>query len=139
MKAKEYHLYADMCSRVAELSTANRKQVGSVLVTQDDVILIGYNGTPRGLSNVCEDEDGKTHPWVLHSESNAIMKATKAGVSLKGSTLFCNYSPCPSCCNLIIQSGVNKVVYKEEFRDISGLDTLIACGVTIEKYNENKD
>jgi len=138
MKHREYHLYADMCSRVGECSQAERKKVGSVLITPDDVLLIGWNGTPSGFDNKCEDEQGVTFSHVLHSESNAIMKATRAGVSLKGSTLFCSLSPCQSCSNLIVQAGIKKVVYKEEYRDTSSLTFLTRANVLIEKYDENK-
>lgn len=136
MKPKEYELYADMCSRVAECSDAERKKVGSVLITPDDVLLIGFNGTPSGFDNKCEDEHGHTLSHVLHSESNAIMKATRAGVSLKGSTLFCSLSPCQQCSNLIVQAGIKKVVYKEEYRDTSPLSFLIKAQVAVEKYNQ---
>lgn len=136
MKDKEYHLYADMCSRVAQCSSAERKKVGSVLVTPDDVLLIGWNGTPTGFDNTCEDKDGVTLPWVLHSESNAIMKATRAGVSLKGSTIFCNLSPCQQCSNLMVQAGISRVVYKEQYRDAAPLTFLMECGISVEKYNE---
>lgn len=109
-----------------------------MIMTKILVITSRWNGTPSGFDNKCEDEHGVTFSHVLHSESNAIMKATRAGVSLKGSTLFCSLSPCQSCSNLIVQAGIKKVVYKEEYRDTSSLTFLTMANVLIEKYDENK-
>lgn len=134
MKEKEYHTYHDIACRVAKNSHAERKRVGSCLITPDDVVLIGWNGTPANMDNKCENENGDTLSWVLHSESNAIMKATKAGVSLKGSTLFTTLSPCQSCSNLIVQAGISKVVFGEVYRDESPLKFLKLNGVEVEQY-----
>lgn len=134
MKTKEYNTYFDFACRTALNSYAERKKVGSCLITPDEVILIGWNGTSKGFDNKCEDAEGNTLNTVLHSESNAIMKATKAGVSLKGSTIFTTLSPCQSCSNLIVQAGISKVVYGEIYRDASPLEFLNQCGVNVEQF-----
>ena len=134
MKVKEYNTYFDFACRTALNSYAERERVGSCLITPDEVILIGWNGTSKGFDNKCEDAEGNTLGTVLHSESNAIMKATKAGISLKGSTIFTTLSPCQSCSNLIVQAGISKVVYGEIYRDASPLEFLKQCGVNVEQF-----
>lgn len=134
MKEKEYNTYFDFACRVALNSYAERKKVGSCLITPDEVLLIGWNGSPSNFDNKCEDDQGNTFSHILHSESNAIMKATKAGVSLKGSTIFTTLSPCQSCSNLIVQAGITKVVYGEVYRDASPLEFLKKCNVEVEQY-----
>jgi dCMP deaminase len=137
MKFKEVETYMDFARRVAENSHAKRQKVGACLVTPDDVIFIGYNGTPTGFDNTCEDSDGNTLPYVLHAESNAIMKATRAGVSLKDSTLTVTLSPCQPCANLIKQAGIKRVIYDKEYRDTSPIDFLKACGIQVVKEAED--
>jgi dCMP deaminase len=134
LKTKEYKTYFDFACRTALNSYAERKKVGSCLITPDEVILIGWNGTSKGFDNKCEDKHGDTLNTVLHSESNAIMKATKAGISLKGSTIFTTLSPCQACSNLIVQAGIIKVVYGEVYRDTAPLEYLKQCGINVEKY-----
>ena len=134
MKNKEYNTYFDFACRVALNSYAERKKVGSCLITPDEVVLIGWNGTSKGFDNKCEDEHGNTLSTVLHSESNAIMKATRAGISLKGSTIFTTLSPCQSCSNLIVQAGITKVVYGEVYRDTAPLEFLKKCNVHVEQF-----
>lgn len=142
MKDKEYNTYFDFACRVALNSYAERKKVGSCLITPDEVLLIGWNGSPSNFDNKCEDDEGITFSHILHSESNAIMKATKAGVSLKGSIIFTTLSPCQACSNLIVQAGISKVVYGEVYRDGSPLEFLRKCNVEVEQYqgeqNENQ-
>lgn len=134
MKKKEIDTYMDIAIRVAENSTAERKKVGACIVTPDDVVLIGYNGTPKGWDNKCEDENGHTLSCVLHAESNAIMKAVRAGISLKDATLFSSLSPCQGCSNMVVQSGICRVVYKEEYRDLAPLEFLKSCEVQVVQY-----
>lgn len=137
----EYDIaYMKMAMAISELSYAKRKKVGSIIVSPEgQVISQGFNGTPTGFDNCCEDvmTDGtlKTKPEVLHSESNAISKCAKFSSSTKGATLYVTLSPCIDCAKLIIQSEINKVVYLEDYRDNAGLDLLRRCGITIEKLS----
>jgi len=117
-------LFLDICSKYAEMSYAKRKQVGAVIVRDNTIISDGYNGTPVGYDNTCEDADGKTQWYVLHAEANAITKMARSNTSCSGSTLYITLSPCKECSKLIIQSGINKVVYKEKYKDTTGLDFL---------------
>jgi dCMP deaminase len=97
------------------------------------IISDGFNGTPTGMDNCCEDSDGNTHWYVIHAESNALMKLAKNSGSSIGSTLYVTLSPCKECSKLIIQSGIKRVVYFEDYRDTSGIDFLKANGLLIEK------
>lgn len=117
-------LFLDICSKYASMSYAKRKQVGAVIVRDNTIISDGYNGTPVGFDNNCEDSEGKTHWYVLHAEANAITKMARNNTSCDGSTLYITLSPCKECSKLIIQSGIKRVVYKEKYRDTSGLDFL---------------
>lgn len=117
----------------ADLSHATRKKVGAILVRDGQIISDGYNGTPAGHENSCEDEDGVTKWQVIHGESNAILKCARSGNSCEGSTLYITYSPCRDCSKLIAQAGIKRVVYIEEYRDRSGLDFLESLNIKIEK------
>lgn len=125
----------------AELSSARRLQVGAIVVKDDRIISIGYNGMPAGWDNDCEDEnlheDGSTtlttKPEVLHAESNAIAKLAKSNDSGNGATLFVTHAPCLQCAKLIYQSGINNIVYRENYRDDAGLRFLEKSGVVIEQ------
>ena len=121
----------------AKLSTAQRLKVGAIVVKNDRIISIGYNGMPSGWSNVCEDitEEGelKTKPEVLHAESNAIAKLARSNESGEDSSLFITHSPCLDCAKLIYQSGVKEVYYQNEYRDNTGLKFLSKSGVKVEK------
>ena len=117
-------LFIEICSKYAEMSYARRKKVGAVIVKENTIISDGYNGTPAGFDNNCEDSDGKTHWYVLHAEANAITKMARNNISCKDSTLYITLSPCKECCKLIIQSGIIRLVYKEKYKDTSGLDFL---------------
>lgn len=108
----------------AILSKANRKKVGACLVTQSGVIIPGYNGKPSGTDNSCEDSDNVTLPEVIHAELNCILKAAKEGVSVIGSTLYTTLSPCRSCSAMILQAGVKRVVYQENYRCLDGVKFL---------------
>lgn len=121
----------------ADLSHARRLKVGAIVVKDDRIISIGYNGMPAGWSNVCEDvsEDGslKTKAEVLHAESNAIAKLAKSNDSGDQATLFVTHSPCLECAKLIYQSGIQQVYYQEKYRDDLGLEFLQASGVDVEQ------
>lgn len=118
----------------AKNSYCKRRQVGALIVKDKMIISDGYNGTPSGFENVCEDEDGLTKPYVLHAEANAITKVAKSGNSSDGATLYVTASPCLECSKLIIQAGIKRVVYHDEYRDSAGLDLLRRAGIEICKY-----
>ena len=110
--------FINIAKEVGSLSYCTRSKVGAVLVKDGNVISFGYNGTPAGMDNGCE-ENNVTKDEVIHSEMNAILKAAKSGNAVDGSTLYLTLSPCQNCCKLIIQSGISRVVYLEDYRDIS--------------------
>ena len=99
------------------------------------IISDGYNGTPSGFENICEDESGATKPYVLHAEANAITKVAKSGNSSDGATLYVTASPCMECSKLIIQSGIRRVVYRDEYRLTDGIDLLRRAGIEVEKVD----
>ena len=121
--------YLRMARIWAENSYCRRRQVGALLVKDQMIISDGYNGTPAGFTNVCEDEDGSTKPYVLHAEANAITKVARSGNSSEGSTLYITASPCMECSKLIIQAGIKRVVFNELYRLSDGLDLLANSGV----------
>ena len=125
--------YLKMATEWSQLSHAKRKQVGCLVVRENQIISDGYNGTPTGFDNDCEDENGDTHWYVLHSEANAILKCAKYGDSCDGATIYQTHSPCKECSKLIYQSGIKRLVYVEEYKDSSGIDFLINSGVKVEK------
>ena len=127
-------MYLDVCETVSKMSFAKRAQVGAILVKDDNIIGIGWNGMPSGFENVCE-KNGVTKPEVLHAESNCISKVAKSSYSSLGSTMYITISPCMDCAKLMIQSGVSRVVYKNFYRDEKVLDFLLKCGIIIEKYD----
>jgi len=136
MKQEKYDIaYLQMAQIWAGLSHAVRKKVGAIIVKQGQIISDGFNGTPNGYDNSCEDENGITRWETLHAESNAILKCAKFGNSCDGATLYITYSPCRECSKLIAQAGITRVVYIEEYRDISGLEFLKSLGVKVEKIN----
>ena len=127
----------------AKLSKARRAQVGAVLVTSHGVTLTGYNGTPTGRSNDCEVfqtwHEGPvyvTKPEVIHAELNCIMKAAREGVSCIGATVYVTLSPCIQCSAMLVQAGVKRVVYKQQYRDDSGVELLKSCGILVQSYDE---
>ena len=125
--------YIRMTQIWAENSYCKRRQVGALLVKDRMIISDGYNGTPVGFENVCEDETGATKPYVLHAEANAISKVAKSGNSSDGATLYVTASPCIECSKLIIQAGIKRVVYKDEYRLTDGVDLLRRAGVEVEQ------
>ena len=127
--------YLEMASVWAKNSYCKRRQVGALIVKDKMIISDGYNGTPSGFENVCEDENGVTKPYVLHAEANAISKVAKSGNSSQGATLYVTASPCIECSKLIIQAGIKRVVYKDEYRLTDGIDLLRRAGVEVEKID----
>jgi len=119
-----------MAKEWAELSHCNRKKVGALIVKDRMIISDGYNGTPTGFENPCEDEEGYTKWYVLHAEANAILKVANSTQSCNGATLYITLSPCQQCSKLIHQAGIKKVVYANKYKDTSGLDFLEKAGVT---------
>jgi dCMP deaminase len=125
--------YLEMAAVWAKNSYCTRRQVGAILVKDRMIISDGYNGTPSGFENVCEDENGVTKPYVLHAEANAITKVAKSSNSSEGATLYITDSPCMECAKLIIQAGIRRVVYAREYRIVDGVDLLRRAGVEVEK------
>jgi len=123
--------YMDMALRWAQLSEAHRKKVGALVVKDKQIISDGFNGTPRGFENVCEDAKGETLAEVLHAESNALMKLAQSTQSCKDATLYVTLSPCYQCSKLIVQGGIKRVVYLAEYQDTTGVDLLKDCGVEV--------
>ena len=123
--------YLRMARIWAENSYCRRRQVGALVVKDKMIISDGYNGTPSGFENVCEDETGTTFPYVLHAEANAITKLASSNNS-DGATLYVTASPCIECAKLIIQSGIRRVVYAEKYRLTDGIDLLEKAGVKVE-------
>lgn len=127
--------YLEMAAVWAKNSYCKRRQVGALIVKDRMIISDGYNGTPSGFENICEDESGVTKPYVLHAEANAISKVAKSGNSSQGATLYVTASPCIECSKLIIQAGIKRVVYKDEYRLTDGIDLLRRAGVEVEKID----
>ncbi len=135
MKEKYKQMYMDIAFRIAEMSTAKRLKVGAICVQDDKIISIGYNGTPIGWSNCCEDENNKTKPEVIHAEMNMVAKLAKSDGGGKDSVVFITHAPCLNCSLLLYQSGISKVIYKHEYRNNDGIEFLKQCSVQLEKMN----
>ncbi|MDE6270354.1 MAG: dCMP deaminase family protein [Muribaculaceae bacterium] len=131
--AEKQHLldcrYLRMATIWSENSYCRRRKVGAIIVKDRMIISDGYNGTPAGFENVCEDDSGHTKPYVLHAEANAITKVARSNNSSDGSTLYVTASPCMECAKLIIQAGIRRVVYNELYRIADGIDLLRHAGV----------
>ena len=127
--------YLEMAEIWARNSYCKRRQVGAILVKDRMIISDGYNGTPSGFENICEDENGVTKPYVLHAEANAITKVAKSGNSSQDATLYVTAAPCIECSKLIIQAGIKRVVYKDEYRLTDGVDLLRRAGIEVEKVD----
>ena len=130
--------YLRMARIWAENSYCKRRQVGALVVKDKMIISDGYNGTPSGFENVCEDANGITKPYVLHAEANAITKLARSGNNSDGSTLYVTAAPCIECAKLIIQSGIRRVVYGEKYRLTDGIDLLKRAGIEV-VYKEIKN
>ena len=150
MKRKFIEAYMDVAQRFADLSTAKRLKVGAILVKEDRIISIGYNGMPSGWDNLCEEvipeqeevdfesrtvytypEQTVTRPEVIHAEMNCIAKLAKCGESGKDSIMFLTHAPCMQCAKHIYTAGIKSVYYRDVYRDMSGIDFLIKCGVDV--------
>ncbi|XCI75259.1 MAG: dCMP deaminase family protein [Flavobacteriales bacterium] len=127
-----------MAMKWAKLSYCKRKQVGALIVKDKMIISDGYNGTPSGFENICEDEEGNTKWYVLHAEANAILKVATSTQSCKGAVLYVTLSPCKECSKLIHQAGIKRVVYLDLYRDDNGLDFLNKASITTFKLNINQ-
>lgn len=123
--------YLRMAKTWGSLSHCKRKQVGAIIVKDEMIISDGYNGTPAGFDNCCENEQGETHWYVLHAEANAILKVAKSTNNCKGATLYQTLSPCKDCSKLILQAGIKKVVFIDNYKDTSGIDFLRDAGIEI--------
>ena len=132
-KENKYDIkYLEIAKKISELSHAKRKKVGSIIVKDSVIISDGFNGTPTGFENNCEDVEGNTKWYTLHSEANAIMKLVRiGGTSAVGATLYITLSPCKECAKLILQSGISRVIYLEEYRDTSGVNFLKDSNINI--------
>lgn len=132
MDKKQHELdtrYIRMAHIWAENSYCQRRKVGALIVKDKMIISDGYNGTPSGFENICEDEDGLTKPYVLHAEANAITKIARSNNNSDGATLYVTASPCIECAKLIIQAGIKRVVYSEKYRLTDGIDLLERAGI----------
>ncbi len=123
--------YLTMAGVWAENSYCQRRKVGALIVKDRMIISDGYNGTPCGFENVCEDENGITKPYVLHAEANAITKVAKSNNSSDGATLYVTAAPCVECAKLIIQSGIKRVVYRDSYRVTDGLELMERAGIEL--------
>ena len=128
--------YLKMAKEWAQLSYCKRKQVGALIVKDKMIISDGYNGTPTGFENVCEDDDDHTKWYVLHAEANAILKVASSTQSCKGATLYITLSPCRECSKLIHQSGIKRLVYADAYKDDEGLQFLKKAGVELVHINK---
>ncbi len=124
--------YLKIAKEWAQLSYCQRKKVGAIIVKDRMIISDGYNGTPSGFENICEDEDGYTKWYVLHAEANAILKVARSTQTCNGATLYITLSPCKECSKLIHQAGITRVVYHQDYKDTSGIDFLKRAGVQVD-------
>jgi dCMP deaminase len=132
--AKYDAAYLRMAAEWSKLSHCQRRQVGALIVKGRSIISDGYNGTPSGFENFCEDEEGYTKWYVLHAEANAILKVASTTQSCEGATLYLTMSPCRECSKLIHQAGIRRVVYSTEYKDLSGVEFLHKAGVQVEHF-----
>lgn len=131
-RRNKYHkTYLEMAQSWASLSHCKRKKVGALIVKDGMIISDGYNGTPSGFDNDCEDCDGNTKWEVMHGEANAILKVAKSNHSAEDADLYLTMSPCKDCCKLIVGSGIKRVIYLEQYRDIEGIPFLLDAGVEV--------
>lgn len=128
--------YLRIAKEWSQLSYCKRKQVGAIIVRDRMIISDGYNGTPSGFENCCEDEAGLTNWYVLHAEANAILKVARSTQTCDGATLYITLSPCQECSKLIHQSGIKRVVYQNGYRDTTGVDFLAQAGVMVEQIED---
>jgi dCMP deaminase len=148
VKQKFIDAYMDVAERFAKLSSAKRLQVGAIIVKDDRIISIGYNGMPAGWTNECEEvveihEDGgtitKTKDEVIHAEANAIAKLAKSSESGDGSTMFLTHAPCIHCAKQVYTAGIKKIYYRNSYRDTIGIDFLNRCGISVEQISPGEN
>jgi dCMP deaminase len=132
-EARYDSLYLDLAIRIAQMSYAKKRQVGAIAVKNNNILSFGFNGTPAGFNNQCENNEGKTYPWVIHAEANLVAKAAAEGLSLRDSTVYVTTAPCDNCALLLIQSGVNRVVYKDDYKHDGGLISLRLSSIEVIK------
>jgi dCMP deaminase len=138
-KNKYDKAYLRIAKEWSKLSYCERKKVGAIIVKNRMIISDGYNGTPAGFDNCCENENGETQWYVLHAEANAILKVAKSTNNCKGATLYLTLSPCKDCSKLVIQAGIKRVVFKDSYKDAEGIDFLRSAGVEIIQIEELED
>ena len=129
--------YLEMARIWAKNSYCTRRQVGALVVKNNMIISDGYNGTPSGFENICEDDNGVTKPYVLHAEANAITKLARSNNNSEGATIYITASPCIECAKLIIQSGIKRVVYGEKYRLMDGIVLLERAGIEVEYLGQD--
>ncbi|MEI8192544.1 MAG: CMP deaminase [Flavobacteriia bacterium] len=137
-QARYDRAYLRLAKSWAMLSHCARKKVGAIIVKDKVIISDGYNGTPTGFPNQCEDIKGETMWYVLHAEANAILKVAKSTNNMEGATLYLTHSPCKDCSKLVLQSGIKRLVFQENYKDQSGVDFLKSAGIIIQQI-ENID
>ncbi|MCB0451990.1 MAG: dCMP deaminase family protein [Aequorivita sp.] len=136
-KQRKYDIaYLRMAQEWSKLSYCKRRQVGALIVKDKMIISDGYNGTPTGFENICEDEEGYTKWYVLHAEANAILKVASSTQACQGATLYITMSPCKECSKLIHQAGIKRMVYYNEYKDSSGIAFLEKAGVSIQHISD---
>ena len=135
-QAKYDNAYLRIATEWSKLSYCKRKQVGAIIVRDRMIISDGYNGTPSGFENCCEDQENLTHWYVLHAEANAILKVANSTQSCEDATLYITLSPCRECSKLIHQSGIKRVVFKDAYKDTSGIEFLKKAGVEVWQIQE---
>ena len=137
-QAKYDRAYLRMALEWAQLSHCKRKQVGALIVKNQMIISDGYNGTPSGFNNCCEDKGGKTHWYVLHAEANAILKTASSTHDCGGATLYLTMSPCKECSKLVHQAGIKRLVFINKYKDTAGIDFLEEAGVDVLEFDKGK-
>jgi len=133
MNKRMIEAHMEVAETYAKLSYAKRLQVGAIIVKDSRVISIGYNGTPSGWDNTCEDENNKTKPEVIHAEANAIAKLARSSEAGENTTMFVTHAPCIECAKLIFGAGIKNLFYKTPYRDNSGVNFLTLCGVEVDQ------
>ncbi len=131
--------YLRMAETWSKLSYCERKQVGAIIVKDAMIISDGYNGTPSGFDNCCEDEEGATQWYVLHAEANAILKVAKSTNNCRGATLYLTLSPCKDCSKLVVQSGISRVVFRDSYKDQAGINFLKSAGIEVLQIEDLHD
>ncbi len=136
-KQRKYDIaYLRMAREWSKLSYCRRKQVGALIVKDKTIISDGYNGTPTGFENICEDEEGYTKWYVLHAEANAILKVASSTQACRGATLYITMSPCRECSKLIHQAGITRLVYQNKYKDDAGIEFLVKAGVNVKHISD---